>query len=106
MLGLKACFDPHAAQRLRAVYEFRIDGDAFYVRVDGGTIDAVHGPAQHPDAVVTTSADLFRDIAAGRTTLAQALADRNATTTGKPDALRRLPTLFRIPPAQDRVSVD
>jgi DNA-binding HxlR family transcriptional regulator len=97
MLGLKACFEPQAAQRLHAVYEFRIDDEVFYTRVDGGTIETVQGPAQHPDVVISTTGDLFRDIAAGRTSLAQAIDDHTATATGKAEPLRRLHGLFRIP---------
>jgi DNA-binding HxlR family transcriptional regulator len=104
MLGLKACFDPRAAQRLHATYEFRIDDDAFYVRIDGGAIDVVHGPAQHPDAVVATTGELFRDVAAGRASLAAALADGTASATGRPETLRRLAALFRVPPAQTRTA--
>jgi DNA-binding HxlR family transcriptional regulator len=104
MLGLKACFEPQAAQRLHAVYEFRIDDEVFYTRVDGGTIETVQGPAQHPDVVISTTGDLFQDIAAGRTSLAQAIDDHTATATGKAEPLRRLHGLFRIPPAQNRVA--
>jgi DNA-binding HxlR family transcriptional regulator len=105
MLGLKACFDAQAAQRLRAVYEFRIDDEVFYARVDGGTLETVQGPAQHPDVIITTGGDVFRDIAAGQASLTEALADGTATATGKAEALRRLPHLFRIPTPQDRTAV-
>ncbi|MEU4220637.1 helix-turn-helix domain-containing protein [Actinoplanes sp. NPDC026623] len=104
MLGLKACFDPRSAQRLQAVYEFRIDDDAFYVRIDGGTIEVAHGPAQHPDAVITTTGELIRDIAAGRASLAGAVADGTAQATGKPEALRRLAGVFRAPTARARTA--
>ncbi|GAA4057042.1 winged helix-turn-helix transcriptional regulator [Nonomuraea soli] len=102
VLGLKACFDPVAAAGLRALYEFRVEEEVFHARVDDGTIETVHGPAQHPDAVVTTGREVFRDLAAGRTTLEGAIGAGAASVTGDGEALRRLRGLFRLPPQRTR----
>lgn len=102
VLGLQACFDAEAAAGLRAVYEFRIDDEPFHARVDDGTIETLHGPAQHPDATITISEDAFLRLTGQEITLAEALADGAASVTGDSEALRRLSTLFRLPPPRSR----
>jgi DNA-binding HxlR family transcriptional regulator len=102
VLGLQACFDAEAAAGLRAVYEFRIDDEPFHARIDNGTIEAVHGPAQHPDATITISQDAFLRIIGHELTLTHAIENGAARATGHSEALRRLGTLFRLPPPQNR----
>ncbi|RKE17008.1 helix-turn-helix domain-containing protein [Streptomyces sp. TLI_171] len=102
VLGLRACFDPQAAAGLRATYEFRVGDEVFHVRIDRGTIEALHGPAQHPDATLTLEPDAFRRLTARQLTLARAVEDGTATATGDADALHALPGLFRLPAAGDR----
>jgi DNA-binding HxlR family transcriptional regulator len=101
-LGMEAFFDPAAADGVRAVYEFRVDGEVFHVRVADGTAEAVNGPAQLPDAVVETGEDVLIGLAEGTTTLAEAIKDKAVTVSGDRDALRRLRTLFRRPRAANR----
>jgi DNA-binding HxlR family transcriptional regulator len=102
LLGLRACFDADAAAGLHAVYEFRIDDEPFHARIDDRTIETVHGPAQRPDATVTISEDVFLRITGHELTLAAAIESGEATVTGNREALRRLTTLFRLPPPQHR----
>ncbi|TDD79164.1 winged helix-turn-helix transcriptional regulator [Actinomadura rubrisoli] len=102
VLGLETCFVPEAAAGLRAVYEFRIGDEVFHARVDDGTLEMTHGPAQHPDATITIGEEEFLSIAAGRSSLVQAVEDGAAATSGDGDALRRLADLFRIPRPQSR----
>lgn len=102
VLGLRACFDPEAAAGLRAVYEFRVDDEVFHTRVDDGTIEALHGPAQHPDATITISEDAFVDVTGQRLTLAEAIKTGVASASGDRLALRRLTKLFPLPPARER----
>ncbi|MEU8248879.1 winged helix-turn-helix transcriptional regulator [Nonomuraea sp. NPDC048916] len=102
VLGLQACFQAEAAAGLRVVYEFRVGDEVFHARVHDGTLETVHGPAQYPDVVLTTDELTFRDIAAGGTTLADALKDGSASASGDRAALRALRTLFRLPPSRDR----
>lgn len=97
VLGLKACFDAEAAAGLRALYEFRVEEEVFHARIDDGTIETLHGPAQHPDVVITTSRKTFRDITASRSTLAEAIGDGAASASGDQQALRRLHRLFPLP---------
>lgn len=102
VLGLRACFAPEASAGLRAVYEFRVGAEVFHARVDDGTIETVHGPAQHPDVTITTDDEIFRDLIGGRTTLAVALKDGRASASGDRPTLRRLHTMFPLPSPQSR----
>jgi DNA-binding HxlR family transcriptional regulator len=102
VLGLRACFDAEAAGDLRAVYEFRIDDEVFHARVDHGTIEALHGPAQHPDATITIGEAAFVAVTGRSLTLAEAIETGAATVSGDREALRRLNGLFRLPSPRDR----
>ncbi|MEV6426350.1 winged helix-turn-helix transcriptional regulator [Nocardia sp. NPDC051463] len=97
VLGLEACFDAEAAAAVRAVYEFRVGDEVFHVRVDDGTIEALHGPAQHPDVVIEADYEVFAELADGRLSLADAIKNEAVSTSGDQQALRRLGTLFRRP---------
>ncbi|MEE4491422.1 SCP2 sterol-binding domain-containing protein [Streptomyces sp. BE230] len=102
-MDVEAYFDAEAADGLRAVYEFRVGDEVFHVRVDSGTIDALHGPAQHPDAVVEADDDeAFTELAEGRLRLADAIKNETVSASGDRQALNRLRHLFRRPPAADR----
>ncbi|MFC4114419.1 winged helix-turn-helix transcriptional regulator [Nonomuraea zeae] len=102
VLGLRACFDAEAAAGLHALYEFRVGEEIFHARIDDGAIETVHGPAQHPDVVITIGDEVFRDLVASRSTLAEALGDGTASASGDQEALRRLHQLFRLPHPQSR----
>ncbi|MFE7511444.1 alkyl sulfatase C-terminal domain-containing protein [Streptomyces sp. NPDC057540] len=103
VLGLRACFVPDAAAGLRAVYEFQIGEDVLHARVDDGTLETVHGPARRPDATITITEDELAAVISRRQTLSGAITAGTATVTGDPEALRRLPGLFRLLPQSRRV---
>ncbi|MEO3884487.1 winged helix-turn-helix transcriptional regulator [Nonomuraea sp. B5E05] len=102
VLGLRACFDAEAAIGLHALYEFRVEEEVFHARVEDGSIETVHGPAQHPDVTLTIGGEVFRDLAAGRSSLAEAINTGAASASGDHQALRRLHRLFRLPRPQAR----
>ncbi|WP_327710250.1 winged helix-turn-helix transcriptional regulator [Streptomyces sp. NBC_00464] len=102
VLAMEAYFDAEAADGLRAVYEFRVGDEVFHVRVDDGTVEALHGPAQHPDAVVEADDEAFTELAEGRLRLADAIKNETVSASGDRQALNRLRHLFRRPPAADR----
>ncbi|GAB1511457.1 winged helix-turn-helix transcriptional regulator [Actinophytocola sp. KF-1] len=103
VLGLRACFDPAAAAGLRAVYEFHVDDEVFHARVDDGTLEALHGPAQHPDATITIGEAAFLRLTSAGLAFSDALAGGEATATGDAEALRRLAGLFSLPSPRSRV---
>ncbi|WP_331722887.1 winged helix-turn-helix transcriptional regulator [Nocardia sp. NBC_00511] len=98
VLGLKARFDRGAATGIQAVCEFRIGDEVFHARIHDCTIETNYGPAQQPDFVLTTDYRTFRDIAASRTTLTQAVATQQAAIEGDGTLLRQLSSLF--PPVE------
>ncbi|MFJ5774569.1 winged helix-turn-helix transcriptional regulator [Streptomyces sp. NPDC093094] len=104
VLGLRACFDPEAAAGLRALYDFRIDDEHFHVRIDDGGIEALHGPAQHPDATITMDQETFLRLTGQHLTLTSAIETGAASASGDPHALHRLGSLFRLPPHRSRTT--
>jgi DNA-binding HxlR family transcriptional regulator len=102
VLGLRACFNAEAAAGLRAVYEFRVDDEVFHARIEDGTIEALHGPAQHPDATVTIGEEAFLALTEQGLTLADAAQNGAASVSGDPEVLRRLNGLFRLPTPRSR----
>jgi hypothetical protein len=61
---------PGTAGSRPGAYEFRIDGEAFHVRVgdgeEGERVEASQGPAPDPDLVVVGDAESFLAVASGR----------------------------------------
>lgn len=104
VLGLRACFDPEAAAGLRAVYEFRVDDEVFHARVDDGTMEAQHGPAQHPDATITISEEALVALTGTGGTFTEAIQSGAASASGDPEALHRLAGLFGLPRSGSRES--
>jgi DNA-binding HxlR family transcriptional regulator/putative sterol carrier protein len=97
VLAMEAYFDADAAEGVRAVYEFRVGDEVFHARVAGGTVEARHGPAQQPDAVLETTDDVLVELAEGRTPLAELIKGGTVAVSGDKQALRLLRTLFRRP---------
>ncbi|WP_318212259.1 helix-turn-helix domain-containing protein [Streptomyces sp. SJL17-1] len=102
VLGLRACFAPEAAVGLRAVYEFHVGDEVLHARVDDGTVETIHGPAQYPDATITITEEAFAAVTARRLTLSGAIEAGAAAAKGDEEALRRLPGLFRLPAPRSR----
>lgn len=94
VLGMQASFDAAAAGDIRAVYEFRVDGEVWYAHVDRAAIEVAHGPAQRPDAVIETTADTFLELASGKLSLTGAARDGLASVSGDRHALRKLPAIL------------
>ena len=55
------------------MYEFRIDGETFHLRVEGGAVEARQGAADAPDVVVSGGAGTFLALTAGRLAPEEAL---------------------------------
>lgn len=72
-----------------------------HVRVAGGAVEAAHGPAQLPDATLSTTADVLAELAEGRVTLAESIKNKTVVAAGDREALVRLRTLFRRPPCRE-----
>nr|WP_260408499.1 helix-turn-helix domain-containing protein [Planomonospora venezuelensis] len=98
LLNVKADFDPARSADLRGLYELRIDADTYTIQVgdDPIRIDRRH-PSERPDAALTTDADTFRAVCAGRTTIDDAVRSGAARLDGGDDARRRLVELLTAP---------
>jgi DNA-binding HxlR family transcriptional regulator len=69
--------DREAARGVRETYQYDVDDDPFYVRVDDGAIEPHAGRAQHADLVVTLGTDTLADI------LARTLSPFDALHSGR-----------------------
>ena len=76
-MALRSLFEPGATVGLRETYEFRIDEEAFHLRVDDGAVEARQGSAETPDVIITGSAEIFLALTAGR------LSPETALESGK-----------------------
>jgi DNA-binding HxlR family transcriptional regulator len=104
VLGLQAIFDPEAARDARLVYEFRVDDEVFHGRVDHGTLESVHGPAQRPDVVFETGGDVFVELSSGRLSLEDAVREGAVAASGDDRDVRTMYGLFRWPRPQARTA--
>jgi DNA-binding HxlR family transcriptional regulator len=95
ILALSTFFDPERAGDLDARYELRLGEHTFGVRVAGGAIDVSRTPAGHPDAIIETDIDTWRELIWGERELGEA----DIAITGDADAVARLLTVFPQPPA-------
>jgi DNA-binding HxlR family transcriptional regulator len=102
VLGMQAIFDPDAARDTRLVYEYRVDDDVFHGRVEDGTLESVHGPAQRPDVIIETGGDAFLELSSGELSFEDAVRDGAVTVSGDDEHVRRLHTLFRWPQPRAR----
>jgi DNA-binding HxlR family transcriptional regulator/putative sterol carrier protein len=104
VLGMQAIFDPEAARDVEAVFEFRVGGDVFHIRVERGEIESVHGHAQRPDATIEAGEEAFLELAAGRLRLGDAVRAGAVSLAGDRAALRSLRSMFRWPARQQRAT--
>jgi DNA-binding HxlR family transcriptional regulator/putative sterol carrier protein len=69
-VAMRSAIGEGAAGGRSSTYEFRIDGEAFHVRVrdgeEGERVEASQGPAPDPDLVVVGDAESFLAVASGR----------------------------------------
>lgn len=83
-MALRSSLEPPAGGD-RGIYELRIDGEAFHLRVAGGAVEARQGPADEPDVVVVGGTGAFLELAAGRLECEEALASAAIQIEGQPE---------------------
>lgn len=83
-MALRSLFEPEAGGP-REVYEFRIDGEAFHLRAEGGAVEGRQGAADRPDVVISGSAGTFLALAAGRLVPEEALGSGKIRIEGERD---------------------
>jgi DNA-binding HxlR family transcriptional regulator len=97
VLALQATFRPDEASGVRESYEFRVDDDIFYARVNNGRVESVHGPAWQPTLTVTCDGSTFRALASGELSLKDAARSHLIELDGDRRALRRFERIFPMP---------
>ncbi|MER5255847.1 MULTISPECIES: winged helix-turn-helix transcriptional regulator [unclassified Streptomyces] len=86
---LRASFRPDEAGGVRETYEFRVDGDAFHLRVDDGVLDIQNGSATDPACVITTDLGTFLAVGARLVDVQDAMARGLAQLEGELPAAAR-----------------
>jgi DNA-binding HxlR family transcriptional regulator len=78
-----------AARGVRESYEFRIDGDPYYLRVADGAVTPHAGAAADPALVVTMDGTTLPELLMGELSAADGLTSGRIEVDGAPDALGR-----------------
>jgi putative sterol carrier protein len=89
MAAMRSALKLEAARGIQETYEFRIDDEAFHLRVKDGQVKALQGPAVDPDLVVRGGTQAFIALAAGRVEPAEALDSEEIRIQGDQDTLTR-----------------
>jgi DNA-binding HxlR family transcriptional regulator len=98
VLALRSLFDPETAGDLEASYDLRIGEERFEVRVAGGEIDLLRGPAANPSAsIAVADAGAFAAVLTGELPLEDALDSGAARVEGGKRAAKRFLRLFPMP---------
>jgi DNA-binding HxlR family transcriptional regulator len=87
MVALRSSLKPEVAVNLKETYEFRVDGELFHVRVEGGEAEVRQGPAGDPDLIVSGDTETLLGVAAGGSTLTEAVDAGLITVEGDRVAL-------------------
>jgi DNA-binding HxlR family transcriptional regulator/putative sterol carrier protein len=89
MVAMKCAFKPEATRGLQESYEFRIDEEVFHMRLKGGEVEVLQGPAVDPDLVLTGSTQAFLALAAGQLDPSEALDSGEIRIEGEQETLVR-----------------
>jgi DNA-binding HxlR family transcriptional regulator/putative sterol carrier protein len=96
MVAMRSALKPEAARGLRETYEFRIDEEAFRLRVKDGEVETLRGPAVEPDLVLRGDTRAFLALAAGRLEPSEALESGEIRIEGDQDTLARCLQVFGL----------
>jgi DNA-binding HxlR family transcriptional regulator len=94
VVAMRSALEPKVASEIRETYEFRIDEEAFHVRVEDGEAKARQGPAVNPDLVMRGNTRALLALATGRLGPAEALESGEIQVEGSQDALARCLKMF------------
>jgi len=93
---MRSALKQEAARSLQETYEFRIDEEAFHLRVKDGKVEALQGPAVDPDLVVRGSIQAFLALVTGQLESAEALESGEIWIEGEQETLARCLELFGL----------
>ena len=94
MVALRSSLQAEAARGVRETYEFRVDDEAFHLRVEDGEVEALQGPAVNPDLVVKGDTRAFLALAAGQLDPAEALTSGELRIEGDEATLSQCLKMF------------
>src|SRR5215217_2337717 len=89
MVAMRSALSPEAVRGLQETYEFRIDEEAFHLRVKDGEVEALQGPAVDPDLIVRGSTQAFLALAAGQVEPGETLNAGEIQIEGDQETLAR-----------------
>jgi DNA-binding HxlR family transcriptional regulator len=104
MVALQSSLRPGAALEVKETYEFRVDGEEFHVRIEGGEAEAWQGSAPAADLIVGGDAEVLLGVASGRLAPAQAIEAGSIRVEGDREALARCLAMLGSPLDGDRGS--
>ena len=97
ILSFRTMFDPHAAEGLKASYEFRLGEDVFRAVVADGRFEIIRGDAEQPDATIETDAGTLAALVYDGRELAEAVRSGDVKIEGSEPSVERFLTLFPLP---------
>ena len=89
LVAMRSTLKPEAVRGLQETYEFRIDDEAFHLRVKDGEVKALQEPAVDPDLVVRGDTQAFLALAAGQVEPAEALDSGEIQIQGEQETWAR-----------------
>jgi DNA-binding HxlR family transcriptional regulator len=96
-IAIRERFRPEQASTLREVYEFRVDGRVFEVRLEEGACTTTEGGANAPNAIFTMNVATLNRLFVGDVTAAALIAEGAVEIDGDSEALGRFQALFPPP---------
>jgi DNA-binding HxlR family transcriptional regulator/putative sterol carrier protein len=96
VLPLRAMFRPELTQEVELCCQYRVGGDTATLRIAGGQIDILEGPAPEPDVVITTDPETLLRIGNRTLPVETALAEGRLQVEGNRDAIETLTRAFGL----------
>ena len=96
VVAMRSALKQEAARGLQETYEFRIDKEAFHLRIKDGEVEALQGPAVDPELVVRSSTQAFLALVAGQLEPAEALESGEIRIEGEQETLARCLEIFGL----------
>jgi DNA-binding HxlR family transcriptional regulator len=93
-VAMRAVFSPELAAGMRDIFELRIGGRVFEVRIDAGRCSTSEGQATDPDVVLRMDVETLNALLLEGLPPAEALAGGRVELTGDPNALERFVRAF------------
>jgi DNA-binding HxlR family transcriptional regulator/putative sterol carrier protein len=97
MVAMGSGLRQEAARGLQETYQFRIDEEAFHLRVKDGEVEALQGLAVDPDLVVRGGTQTFLALTAGQVEPAEALDSGEIWIEGDQETLARCIEILGLP---------